>query len=60
LARDNVFFNNGTIGAMPKVVVDHLHEMAAGIAEWDYVGEDSNWISGYHLRPPIRIQRDSC
>jgi isopenicillin-N epimerase len=58
LARDNVFFNNGTIGAMPKVVVDrivdHLHEMAEGIAEWDYAGEDSNWISGYGPLPQIR------
>lgn len=58
LARDNVFFNNGTIGAMPKVVVDrvvdHFHEMATSIAEWDYVGENNNWISGYSPLPQIR------
>jgi isopenicillin-N epimerase len=58
LARDNVFFNNGTIGAMPKVVVDrvvdHLQEMATSIAEWDYVGDNNNWISGYGPLPDIR------
>ena len=58
LARDNVFFNNGTIGAMPKVVVDrivdHLHEMATSIAEWDYVGDNNNWISGYGPLSEIR------
>jgi isopenicillin-N epimerase len=58
LARDNVFFNNGTIGAMPKVVVDrvvdHLQKMATSIAEWDYAGDNSNWISGYGPLPQIR------
>src|ERR1700753_2380167 len=60
LARDNVFFNNGTIGAMPRVVVDrmvdHLHEMATSIAEWDYVGDNNNWISGYGPLPQIRTK----
>jgi len=49
LARDKVFFNNGTIGAMPRVVfektVDHLRKMAVDLADWDYRGE--NWIGGY-------------
>lgn len=58
LARDNVFFNNGTIGVMPRVVVnrvvDHFHAMATSIAEWDYVGDNSNWISGYGPLPEIR------
>src|SRR6266496_5288669 len=50
LARDKVFFNNGTIGAMPKVVldrtVDHLRKMATDVADWDYKpGEE--WIAGY-------------
>ena len=58
LARDNVFFNNGTIGVMPRVVVDrivdHLHQMASGIAEWDYAGDATNWISGYGPLPEIR------
>ncbi|MGO9893477.1 MAG: aminotransferase class V-fold PLP-dependent enzyme [Bryobacteraceae bacterium] len=49
LARDKVFFNNGTIGATPRVVfektVDHLRKMAVDIADWDYRGD--NWIAGY-------------
>src|ERR1700723_1613312 len=54
LSRDQVFFNNGTIGAMPTVVVnrmvDHLHKIAADVAEWDYRGPE--WIGGYGGYPP--------
>jgi selenocysteine lyase/cysteine desulfurase len=56
LARDKVFFNNGTIGAMPRIVmektVEHLRKMATDIAEWDYQGEE--WISGYSDMASIR------
>ena len=56
LSRDKVFFNNGTIGAMPRVVVEsvtqHLHKMAADIADWDYRGEE--WIAGYGPQTDIR------
>jgi isopenicillin-N epimerase len=56
LSRDKVYFNNGTIGAMPKVVfektVEHLRKMATDIADWDYRGEE--WISGYGPAPEIR------
>lgn len=56
LARDKVFFNNGTIGAMPRVVfertVEHLRKMATDVADWDYKGE--NWIAGYGDAPDIR------
>lgn len=58
LARDKVFFNNGTIGAMPKVVVEkvveHLHTMATDLADWDYKGE--NWISGYGPETDFRAK----
>src|ERR1043165_8654607 len=58
LARDKVFFNNGTIGAMPRVVfektVEHLRKMATDIADWDYQGEE--WISGYSDMSPIRTK----
>jgi isopenicillin-N epimerase len=57
LARDKVFFNNGTISAMPKVVVDrmvdHLRKMAINIADWDYV-PGQEWISGYGPMTEIR------
>src|SRR5947199_6718002 len=59
LARDKVFFNNGTIGAMPKVVVDrmveHLRKMAIDIADWDYV-PGQEWISGYGPMTEIRTK----
>src|SRR6266568_2805601 len=57
LARDKVFFNNGTIGAMPKVVVDrtveHLRKMAIDVADWDYKS-GQEWIAGYGPMPEIR------
>ena len=56
LARDKVFFNNGTIGAMPRMVldrtVDHLRKMATDIADWDYRGPE--WIAGYGPFEDIR------
>lgn len=49
LSREKVFFNNSTIGAMPRVVVDktveHLKKMAIDVADWDYRGPE--WIAGY-------------
>ena len=58
LARDKVFFNNGTIGAMPRVVlertVEHLRKMAVDVAEWDYRGE--NWIGGYDSMLGVRTK----
>jgi len=58
LARDKVFFNNGTIGAMPRVVfektVEHLRQMAVDIADWDYQGAE--WIAGYSDMAGIRAK----
>lgn len=58
LARDKVFFNNGTIGVTPKVVfervVEHLHKMAVDLADWDYKGDD--WIAGYGPETAIRAK----
>jgi selenocysteine lyase/cysteine desulfurase len=58
LARDKVFFNNGTIGAMPRVVLDrtveHLRRMATDIADWDYRG--INWIGGYDPMEALRTK----
>ena len=58
LARDKVFFNNGTIGAMPRVVfertVAHLRMMATDVADWDYKG--GNWIAGYGDNETIRAK----
>ena len=57
LAKDKVFFNNGTIGAMPRVVfdrtVEHLRKMATDVADWDYKPGDE-WIAGYGPMPTLR------
>jgi selenocysteine lyase/cysteine desulfurase len=59
LARDKVYFNNGTIGAMPKIVVDrtveHLRKMATDVADWDYKPGDE-WIAGYGPHAGIRAK----
>ena len=58
LARDKVFFNNGTIGATPRVVfertVEHLRHMATDLADWDYRGP--NWIGGYDPMEALRTK----
>lgn len=58
LARDKVFFNNGTIGAMPRVVfertVSHLRMLATDVADWDYKGP--NWIAGYGDNETVRAK----
>ncbi|HEY3383556.1 MAG TPA: aminotransferase class V-fold PLP-dependent enzyme [Vicinamibacterales bacterium] len=58
LAPDKAFFNTGTHGAMPKVVVDavteHLRRCATEIADWDYHGAD--WIAGYQPMTEIRAK----
>ncbi len=50
------FFNTGTLGAQPAIVLDtvtqHMRKVAADIAEWDYKGDD--WISGYQ---PLTVLR---
>lgn len=57
LSKDKVFFNTGTVGAMPKVVVqrvfEHFEKLATDIADWDYK-TDIGWISGYHPLPDLR------
>jgi selenocysteine lyase/cysteine desulfurase len=57
LSKDKVFFNTGTVGAMPKVVVqkvaEHFQKLAADVADWDYK-TDIGWISGYYPMPDIR------
>ena len=59
LARDSAFFNTGTLGATPRVVVarmvEHLHFVASHIAEWDYSGH-GGMISGYAPMVELRIK----
>ncbi|MFO7616446.1 MAG: aminotransferase class V-fold PLP-dependent enzyme [Bacteroidales bacterium] len=57
LRTDQVFFNTGTLGAMPRVVVarmtEHLHKAASNMAEWDYA-DDGDMMSGYFPYLEIR------
>lgn len=59
LSKDKVFFNTGTVGAMPKVVVEkvaaHFQQLATDVADWDYK-IDIGWISGYYPMPDLRAK----
>ena len=56
--RDEIFFNNGTLGAMPtpvvERVVDSLQELNRTIARWDYRPNHPNWFTGYYPENEIR------
>ncbi len=61
LSKDKVFFNPGTVGAMPKVVVDkmveHLKYLAADVADWAYKDDNKEeFISGYNNLLGIRTK----
>ncbi len=61
LAEDKVFFNTGTVGVMPKVVVskmtEHLTMMATHVADWAYKDDNAEqFISGYNNLLPIRTK----
>jgi len=59
LANDKVFFNPGTVGVMPKVVVDkmveHVRYLAEHVADWAYKDDNKEeFISGYNNLLGIR------
>ncbi|MBS1950815.1 MAG: Cysteine desulfurase [Cytophagales bacterium] len=61
LDRDSVFFNPGTVGAMPKVVVEkmttHLNYIASHTADWAYQDDNKEeFISGYNNLLSIRTK----
>ena len=61
LARDKVFFNPGTVGAMPRVVVDkmveHVRYLAENVADWAYKDDNKEeFISGYNNLMSIRTK----
>lgn len=55
LSQEKVFFNTGTIGVMPRVVVErvtkHMNYLATHVADWAYKDDNAErFISGYqHL-----------
>ncbi len=61
LTKDNVFFNCGTVGVMPKSVfekmTEHSRYLATNVAEWAYKDDNKEqFISGYNNLMPIRTK----
>jgi selenocysteine lyase/cysteine desulfurase len=61
LDKNTVFFNPGTVGAMPKVVVEkmtqHLKYIASSPADWAYKDDNKEeFISGYNNLLSIRTK----
>jgi isopenicillin-N epimerase len=61
LSKDSVFFNTGTVGVMPKAVVDkmieHTRMMATHITDWAYKDDNKEqFISGYNNLLAIRTK----
>lgn len=61
LADDKVFFNTGTVGVMPRPVVNavtkHLNYMAKDVADWAYKDDSKErFISGYQDLMYIRTK----
>lgn len=58
LPRDSAFFNTGTLGAMPRPVleatVNHLTHVARDIAQWDYKPDHEQYFSGYFAFTELR------
>lgn len=51
ITRGEAFFNTGTIGAVPRPVLERVIEemrtLQATVCRWDYTAQTPNWISGY-------------
>jgi isopenicillin-N epimerase len=61
LSKEQVFFNTGTVGVMPKAVVDkmieHTRMMATNVADWAYKDDNKEqFISGYNNLLAIRTK----
>ncbi len=61
LSKDTVFFNTGTVGVMPKAVVDkmieHTKMMATHVTDWAYKDDNKEqFISGYNNLLSIRTK----
>ena len=56
--RGEAFFNTGTIGAVPRPVLERVIEdmrtLQATVTRWDYTERTPNWISGYSPELPLR------
>ena len=55
IPNDEAFFNTGTLGSEPRVVlqavVDHMTQVDATIAHWDYKAGHPDYLTGYGPEP---------
>ena len=58
IPRSQAYFNTGTIGAVPRPVLERVIEdmrtLAATLPFWDYTPRTPDWISGYSPQLPLR------
>ncbi len=58
IPRDEAFFNTGTLGSSPRVVlqavIDHMTHVDSTIAHWDYRPEHPDYFTGYRPEAELR------
>ncbi len=58
IPEDQAFFNTGTLGASPRVVVDavaeHLRYVEQSLASWDYSADQPEKLAGYRPEKALR------
>ena len=58
IPADEAFFNTGTIGSSPRVVletvIDHMRQVDGTIAHWDYKPEHPDYFAGYRPETELR------
>ncbi len=57
---DEAFFNTGTLGSSPRVVVDtvveHMTHVERDVAHWDYKGDHEQYFTGYFPERELRAR----
>jgi isopenicillin-N epimerase len=60
IPRDEAFFNTGTLGSSPRVVLDaviaHMTHVDRDIAHWDYKAGHEQYFTGYSPEEPVRAR----
>jgi isopenicillin-N epimerase len=58
IPADEAFFNTGTLGSQPRVVLDavtaHMRHVAADVAHWDYHPDREQYFTGYAPEHGVR------
>jgi isopenicillin-N epimerase len=60
IPHDEAFFNTCTLGSSPRVVqdavIDHMRQVDATIAHWDYRAEHPDYFTGYRPETELRAK----